>query len=199
MTRSFFNLTICFFLVVLSFSACRKDHPAPKPRGYYRIAFPQKTYQQLEKDLPYSFRIPAYAVVTPDLLNPEQKNWITVEIPGNHAQIHLSYKKIDHNLSQLIEESRSLVYKHDKKASSIEEQIFIHPAHRMFGTVYTLKGNTASPMQFYLTDSVSNFLRGALYITEVPNYDSLRPVIRFLSEDVIKMIETTEWKSSHGR
>jgi hypothetical protein len=51
-------------------------------------------------------------------------------------------------------------------------------------------------MQFYLTDSVKNFLRGALYIKEIPNYDSLRPVISFLSEDVIKMIETAEWRNN---
>ena len=68
----------------------------------------------------------------------------------------------------------------------------------MYGTVYTLKGNAASPMQFYLTDSVKNFIRGALYIKEIPNYDSLRPVIGFLSADVIKMIETTEWTAYHG-
>jgi gliding motility-associated lipoprotein GldD len=186
-------------LVMAGLSSCRKEQTTPKPRGYYRISFPQKAYLRLDKSLPYSFMIPAYSIVTPDLLNPDQKEWITLEIPGNHAQIHISYKKIDHNLSQLIEESRSLAYKHSQKASSIEEQVFIHPAKRTFGTVYTLKGNAASPMQFYLTDSVSNFIRGALYIKEVPNYDSLRPVIRFLSEDVVKMIESTQWEPSNGR
>lgn len=54
-------------------------------------------------------------------------------------------------------------------------------------------------MQFYLTDSVSHFLRGALYISEVPNYDSLRPVIKYLSEDVLKMIGSTEWKEYNAR
>lgn len=190
---------IIWLLIALfiGLTACSKD-PAPKPRGYYRITFPEKSYRSLNGPLPYNFNIPIYATVTPDLLNPEQKDWITVEIPGNHAQIHISYKKINHNLSQLIEESRSLVYKHDKKASAIDEQLFVHPANRTYGTVYTLKGNAASPMQFYLTDSTRNFIRGALYIKEVPNYDSLRPVISFLSEDVIKMIATTEWTDYHG-
>ena len=199
MTGSRYNIMICLILVMVSFSACRKEPTTPKPRGYYRISFPQKEYRPLDKDLPYNFRIPVYSMVTPYLLNPDQKEWITVEIPGNHAQIHISYKKIDHNLSQLIEESRSLVYKHSQKASSIEEQIFGHPAKNTFGTLYTLKGNAASPMQFYLTDSTTHFLRGALYIKEIPNYDSLRPVINFLSEDVIQLIETTEWKTSNGR
>jgi gliding motility-associated lipoprotein GldD len=199
MTRPHCTFSFCLLLVMISFSACRKEQTTPKPRGYYRITFPQKAYRPLNNELPYNFSIPVYSFVTPDLLNPDQKDWITVEIPGNHAQIHISYKKIDHNLSRLIEESRSLVFKHDKKASSINEQIFVHPAQRIYGTLYILKGNVASPMQFYLTDSVKHFIRGALYIREIPNYDSLRPVISFLSQDVIHMIETTEWKASNGR
>ncbi|HWS00461.1 MAG TPA: hypothetical protein VN249_07580 [Prolixibacteraceae bacterium] len=185
-------------LFLTGFSSCRHDQ-TPKPRGYYRIDFPEKSYRQLNLPLPYDFRIPAYAAVTPDLMNPGQKEWITVEIPANHAQIHISYKKIDRNLSRLIEESRSLVYKHAKKASSIEEQVFVYPAKKTYGMIYTIRGNAASPMQFYLTDSATNFLRGALYIKEVPNYDSLRPVIKFLSEDVMQMISSTEWKNYDGR
>jgi gliding motility-associated lipoprotein GldD len=177
--------------------SCRHEQ-TPKPRGYYRITFPGKSYRPLYEILPYNFLIPVYATVTPDLLNPSQKEWITVEIPGNHAQIHISYKKIDRNLARLIEDSRTLVYNHAQKASSIDEQVFVHPAKKMYGMLYTIKGNAASPMQFYLTDSVSHFLRGALYIKEIPNYDSLRPVINFLSEDVLKMIETTEWRETNG-
>ncbi|HKI89469.1 MAG TPA: hypothetical protein VKA38_10600, partial [Draconibacterium sp.] len=59
--------------------------------------------------------------------------------------------------------------------------------------VYKIEGNAASPMQFYLTDSTRNFLRGAFYIREVPNIDSLRPVINFLEPDIIHIIETTTW------
>jgi gliding motility-associated lipoprotein GldD len=198
MPARYYFYSLAFVLVACVFSSCKKDQ-TPKPRGYYRIEFPAKAYKHLTERLPYDFSIPVYAIAMPDQLNPAQTDWITIEIPGNHAQIHISYKKIDHNLSRLIEESRSLVLKHIQKASSIDEQVFVNPAKKIFGTVYTLKGNSASPMQFYLTDSVRNFLRGALYIKEIPNYDSLRPVINFLSQDVIKMIETTEWKTINGR
>ena len=179
-------------------SSCREDQ-APKPRGYYRIAFPVKAYKPLDKPLPYSFLIPEYSVVTPDLLNLAEKEWITLEIPANHAQVHISYIKINHNLAKLIEESRTLVYNHSGKASSIDEKLFLNPKDKTYGTLYTLKGNAASPMQFYLTDSVSHFLRGALYIKEIPNYDSLKPVIQFLSDDVIKMIESTKWEPANAR
>lgn len=179
-------------LLFLSYS-CREQN-TPKPRGFYRIAFPEKSYHQLDKPLPYNFLIPDYSYSERDSLNLDQTNWITIEIPNNHAQIHISYKEVENNLSKYIEDSRTLVYNHSKKANSIVEQVFMNPGQRVYGMVYTLKGNAASPMQFYLTDSTQHFLRGALYIKEVPNYDSLRPVIEFLSKDVLQLIETTSWK-----
>jgi len=48
-------------------------------------------------------------------------------------------------------------------------------------------------MQFFLTDSTNHFLRGAFYIREVPNIDSIKPVIDFLVPDIIRLIETTTW------
>lgn len=145
--------------------------------------------------VPYTFNIPDYSYSEADSFNLDQPNWLTIQIPSNHAQIHISYIRLSKNLGTHIENSRTLAYKHSEKASSIDEQIFVNPVKKVYGTLYTIKGNAASPMQFYLTDSTTNFLRGALYIKEVPNADSLRPVIKFLSEDVLQLVESTEWKS----
>lgn len=192
MVRLFIFLTLG---LLLSFNACKKEY-TPKPRGYFRISFPKKSYKPLGMPVPYNFQIPVYSNAGSDSLNLSQTDWVTIEVPANHAQIHLSYKKIDKNLGTCIEESRSLAYKHSEKASSIEEELFLNPAKKVYGTIYHIKGNAASPMQFYLTDSVKNFLRGALYIKEIPNIDSLQPVISFLDRDVIRLIQTTEWKKS---
>lgn len=179
----------------LFLGSCKKDY-TPKPRGYFRIAFPEKSYQPLDMPLPYSFLIPVYSVPGNDPLSPDQHDWITIDVPANNAQIHLSYRKINNNLEKYIEESHTLAYKHSQKASAIDEQLFINPSKKVYGTIYNIKGNAASPMQFYLTDSVSNFLRGSLYIREIPNSDSLQPVIRFLTQDVLQLIKTTEWRAS---
>jgi len=177
------------------FGSCNRGY-TPRPRGYFRISFPEKRYKPLEIPVPYSFQVPVYSISGHDPLSPGQHDWITVEVPANHAQIHLSYKIIKNNLDTYIEESRSLAYKHSQKASAIEEQLFINPSKKVYGTIYNIKGNAASPIQFYLTDSVRNFLRGSLYIKEVPNIDSLQPVIGFLTQDVLELIKTTEWKEN---
>jgi gliding motility-associated lipoprotein GldD len=92
-----------------------------------------------------------------------------------------------------MEDTRALAYKHSQKADAIKEKVFMNPTNNVYGLIYKIEGNAASPMQFFLTDSTSHFLRGALYIREVPNIDSLKPVIDFLEADVVRLIETTTW------
>lgn len=186
---------LLLFGICTLFTSCRHEY-TPRPRGYFRITFPAKSYKPLGMPVPYNFEIPVYSQPGRDSLNLNQPDWVTVEVPANHAQIHLSYKQINKNLGTFIEESRSLAYKHSQKASSIDEQLFMNQSKRVFGTIYNIKGNAASPIQFYLTDSTKNFLRGSLYIKEIPNIDSLQPVISFLNQDVIRLIETTEWKEN---
>ena len=64
----------------------------------------------------------------------------------------------------------------------------------MHGILYDLKGNTASNVQFVLTDSTKHFFRGALYFNNVPNKDSIAPMSDYIREDIIHIMESFEWK-----
>jgi gliding motility-associated lipoprotein GldD len=67
---------------------------------------------------------------------------------------------------------------------------------RIYGVLYEIKGaEAASTLQFYVTDSLSHFLRGALYFNVSPNNDSLAPVIDFIEEDIRHMIGTLNWEN----
>jgi gliding motility-associated lipoprotein GldD len=171
------------------------EKPIPKPSGYYRISFLSKSYQPVNAGYPYTFDIPAYAGVEKDPSAHADPTWINIVVPQHKAEIHLSYKHINGNLHIFTEESRELAYEHTLKASSIEEKIWLHPAEKVSGTIYYIRGNAASPLQFYMTDSVRHFLRGALYIRATPNIDSLKPVIEYLEKDVIRLIETLRWNN----
>ena len=118
---------------------------------------------------------------------------MNIYFPSYKATLHISYKEVKNNLFILTEESNKLAYDHSIKASSIEEKIFLKPAKSVYGTIYFIGGNAASPLQFFLTDSTHNFLRGSIYINATPNIDSLKPVIEFITRDVIHLIETFEW------
>lgn len=186
-------LFILFSLFLLLTISCKKEY-VPKPRGYFRISFPEKAYIKIDSAaLPYQFEIPVYSKLVADHERLAEPYWMNLKIPRNKAELHLSYKTVNNNLMKLTEDSRTLAYKHSIKADAINERIFVNPEKKVYGTIYLIEGNTASPLQFYLTDSTKHFLRGALYIREVPNIDSIRPVIEFLTPDIIHLIETTEW------
>lgn len=187
-------LYVLLSLLLASQFACKKDY-TPKPRAFFRIDFQEKTYHKIDSAaLPYRFDIPDYSKIVPDRDRIVEPFWVNLTIPKHKAELHISYKKVTGNLRQLTEDSRTLAYKHSIKADAINERIFGNTEKKVFGTIYLIDGNAASPIQFYLTDSTSHFLRGALYIREVPNIDSIRPVIEFLTPDIIHLIETTEWK-----
>jgi gliding motility-associated lipoprotein GldD len=80
------------------------------------------------------------------------------------------------------------------KAEAINEQIINNNQDRIHGILYDLKGNTATAVQFYVTDSVRHYLRGSLYFESEPNADSLSPLIDFFREDIIHLIGTLKWK-----
>lgn len=183
-------------LLILS---CNSDYPY-KPRGYYKIDFPKKQYQKFEKEgFPYTFEYPAYAQIIQDTLffeqQPENPYWINIDFPQFSGRIHLSYKQIGQNrFDSLVNDAFTLSYKqHTYKASAIDPVPFTTP-NNVDGVYFTLKGNTATANQFFVTDSVRHFLRGALYFAATPNEDSLRPVNAFLKQDMEHLINTLQWK-----
>ena len=187
---------IMFFLLssLLFLTGCENDY-IPKPRGYFRIQLPEKSYSHFRSpDCPFEFDLPIYASVTPDTNAMAEACWKNVEFPAFKGTVYLSYKEIKNNLPKLIDDSRSLSMKHIAKASGMNELTFSDKENKIYGSYFNIKGNSASSVQFYLTDSASHFIRGALYFYALPNADSLNPVAEFVEQDVKHLVETFRWK-----
>jgi gliding motility-associated lipoprotein GldD len=180
-------------------SACNSDF-VQKERGYYKIDFPQKKYQFFDRpEFPYSFEYPVYGTIVQDSLFFEEKAenpyWINIDFPQLNGRLHLSYKEIGkHKFDSLVNDAFTLSYKqHTTRASAIQSRPFTTP-YGVSGVYFTLKGNAATANQFFASDSVKHFLRGALYFNVTPNEDSLRPINNFLREDMEHLINTLRWK-----
>ncbi len=180
-----------FFLGTIG---CKKKY-TPKPLGYHRIEFPEKTYTQYANDCPFVFEYPEYSKIVKDTTQTKYPCWFNIIFPEFDGTIHLSYRQINNNLDKYIEDSRTFAYKHTVKAESISEQFYRKPQHNVYGLMYTINGNVASNVQFFLTDSNEHFIRGALYLMTEPNKDSLKPVIDFLKKDIVHFIETFKWEN----
>lgn len=169
-------------------SSCEESY-IPKPRAYYRIALPKKEYK-IAETTQYSFDI----LKSSDFkIKPTDSSWATVEYLPIKASLYLSYFH-DTNIEKLSEDARKSAYKHTIRADDIITMPFAIPQKNLFGVIYSIEGNAASPVIFQFTDSISQFIHGALYFNCAPNADSLKPVIEFVRQDIEHIIETFEWK-----
>lgn len=197
MKYTFLRLSIVFVMfLLLSLSlSCDNKQYQPKPRAYFRIDFPEKYYVRLDSMSHYTFEYPVYSKINNDRMSPHEKDWINIEFPAYKGTIHLSYKQVDDNLSEYIEDSYYMVTKHISRAMGLRDSLVVDRERDVYGLVYFLEGEgVASSLQFYLTDSVNHFMRGSLYFNVKTNNDSLAPVIDFITDDVRHLIETLEWK-----
>jgi gliding motility-associated lipoprotein GldD len=188
------NKGILLIMFILFITVACNETYYPKPYGYIRIDYPEKKYRLFDSAYPYNFEIPAYSRIVPDSSKGAEKFWSDWNFPEFNATVYLSYKDIRNNLNQYEEDTRELAYKHTIKADDIEPIIWENKEERVYGILYDIKGDVASQMQFYLTDSTQHFLRGAFYFNCVPNKDSLAPSLKFLRKDIDRMIETFKWK-----
>lgn len=190
--KLFANLLLV--LLLLSQLSCKEEVVTPKPRGFYRIELPERKYSLFEPaDCPYKFEIADYIFPVPDTNRLSEPCWWYLVMPKINGQIYLTYKPLRGDINKFLEDTHTLVYKHTSRASSIDEQVIsFRPG--VSGVLYTLGGQAASATQFYVTDSVHHFLRGAVYFNAAPNADSLAPVQRYVREDILHLLKTLEWK-----
>ncbi len=179
---------LILFLFAFLLLSCNEDY-TPKPRGYFKLSFPEKEFQQYDKECPFTFQFPTFAKI--QVL--KNNYFFNLFYPEYKATLHISYFPIIGNLYQHTEESRELAYKHSVKANAISEQPYIDRKNKVYGLVYDYKGNTATALQFYLTDSANHFFRGALYFNSEVN-DSIAPISNFLQEDIKHLIESFRWE-----
>jgi gliding motility-associated lipoprotein GldD len=185
---------LCGVLVSGTLMSCGNP-PLPKPEGYLRLDFPEKAYRAFDSlPYPYRFEYPVYAGLAPDKdSRSDEPYWLNIKLPLN-ATLHISYKQVKNNLSDLIDDTYKFAYRHVIKADAIAETTIRDDERHIQAVLYEIEGDAASSVQFYATDSVRHFIRGALYFMETPNYAYLLPAITYYTADITHLIETLQWK-----
>ena len=193
-------LPVLALLISLAFVSCHShDDYSPKPQAYLRIDVPAHAYTLYDTSvLPFTFEHSTFSAVDwktrPDRAS---DRWFTIVYPQFKGYVFLSYKHL-HNRQELkaqVDTSYRFVEDNFHYSSGVDENMFTDAPHHLYGTTYHLKGQSvASTYQFWITDSTSHFLRGALYIDCTPNNDSLAPVLDYIQADMNHLIESIRWR-----
>lgn len=182
-------------LFVLFICSCEGSY-VPKPKGYNRIDLPQHSYMATPDTLPYRFEYSEAATLERHKSPMATKNWIDLKYYDLGGEIQLTYLPIrngEKDLISMVNDAFRLASKHQVKASGIE-RAEIKVDSITSATIFKLQGEVPSQFQFFATDSSNHFLRGALYFRTSTKNDSLEPVIDFIGEDMLHMINTLSWK-----
>ncbi len=190
----------CFLITMglcVSFSACKpKPLPEPKPMGYFRIDLPSHQYRTIDTALPFRYEQSVFANTT---IERQKDNtlWMTVSYPDLKASLRFTcfdVKNADSLRNLMISEDKMVKF-HYQKADDVQYSVIQDPESNLWGQTYEILGKeVATPFQFWLTDSTHRFVRANLYFDCAPNNDSLQPIIQFLKEDALHLINTFEWK-----
>jgi len=180
-------LLLCTLLI-----ACADD-PVPKPHGYFRIDLPEKEYVPWEDEVSFAAEIPVYSRMAKRKAE-EGIRWYDLRFRDQRGTIHLTWTPIQGPVMDLIEDAHTFKSTHEAKAVKISSARILRDSSRVFGNIFHVEGDVASPVVFYLTDSTDNFLYGSLYFDVRPNGDSLAPVTERIRDDVQHFARTLEWE-----
>lgn len=184
------NKFFYILLTVLFLTSCKED-VIPKPKAYLSLNYPVKKYQKINIKKPYSFDVEVDTKIV-DLPN----GWLKIEYPKLKASVDITYRALNDNLKEVLTDAEKLVFEHTVKADQITSNNFNNKEQRVYGSMFDITGNSASQIQFHITDSIKHFLKGSLFFRTKPNYDSILPAVDYIKQDMIHIIETMEWKSS---
>ena len=174
-------------LLACTLMSCGEAEYVPKPKGFNRIDLPVPAYQSLAEKHPFSFEHSKYSHIRPDSASIAEPHWLYVIYPKFKANVQLTYKSLKKEpkyFSSFIDDSHKLTSKHYIKATSAEKSMLKTPSGKNVA-VFELEGDVPSQFQFYVTDSTTHFLRGALYFRTATKNDSLAPVIEYIKSDIV--------------
>lgn len=184
-----------FSLFGLSFCHCSQDRiSVPKPHSFPRIEFPEHMYRTFSEEYcPMVFDASFHSVINKKKhffnSNPEHECWFNILYAAFNATIYFTTHTIDQEniLEELIDDAYLMASKHNDRATSRKE-FLIENQNGLSGVLFEIGGPVASPIQFYVTDTKNNFVRGSLYYNNESVNDSISIVTDYIMKDIDKII-----------
>ncbi len=180
-------------ILLLLFTSCEEDTPIPKPPSYLRTELPDHTYKTYRDSCNYQFDLAELYSVEKAPGDTNSQCHRRIQLGPMNGTVYFRYWDMNESLSYYINNANDEVDLHKTKATNIIDKTIIREDDRVFGTLFRLEGDVATPFQFYLTDSTEHFVYAEVLFNFAPNYDSLRPTLDYLQQDLEKLMETFQW------
>ena len=179
-------MRILFILSFLIFASC-DNSSLPKQKGFFS---PEFSYPKYENQALCNFKFNRN--LSSNIIKTNECNY-EIYYKDLDAKIYLNKIKLTNNLNELSLKFDEKVFNNSEYADQILTSEYSDPSKKVYSRIYFFVGDTPSNIQFYLTDSVSNYISSSTYFNSKPNYDSLLPYIHYIRSDIRKFIESFDW------
>jgi len=186
---------IISLLVVFSILLCScSDSNLPKQTAFLRIEFQEPKYFAF-KDINHPIKFYYNASATE--IKTENPNQLSLIYPKINCSVDLFIQKLNNSkdFDDNFSDFSLLLDTHSKKSNGVFMREYEDLNNRIFSKIYEISGGVASPIQFYITDSTSNFIKGSLNLKFKSNYDSIFPSIQYVKNDIFVLVESLNWRS----
>ena len=186
------KILFLFGLLLFHFS-CDETSYLPREKAFLRLEFEKPMYDTFSSEFSKLNFIFNNAYASFEIVS-DKKTVL------RYKDIKIDIVLIDMQLENTssIEESLQNFYMflepHRKKSNQISVKEFVSADNKRFAKVFEMRGPVASPLQFYVTDSINNFLFGSMNLTEKSDYDSIYPSIMYVKNDIFSIIESVNWE-----
>ena len=181
-----------FFFTFMIFS-CNETN-LPKQNGFLRIEFKEPYYSIYEEtDTLFNFYYNSGSTDLDQIGNSQ----FLFDYNDLNLSLNLSFYNIEgsQDLEKKSRDFSLILDTHTKKSNGVILREYDNNNRRIFGKLYEIKGDVASPIQFYLTDSISNFISGSVNLKFKSNYDSIYPSIQYVKNDILVLFESINWNT----
>jgi|AntRauTorckE5430_2_1112549.scaffolds.fasta_scaffold00760_2 gliding motility-associated lipoprotein GldD len=192
---------VIFIVIVLIITACGEADYVPKPRIYPKVELPVRAYKN------FDVAFCNFTFLQSEAAEVQQKQeffgqptanacWFNLYYPALNGSIHFTYYPItkEKPLYEFVKDIYKMEEQHLQKATYMDHAAIVKREDNVFGELTDIGGDVGMPFQFFLTDSTTHFVRAGLTFNTVSNSDSLAPVIEYVKEDMIKLIDSFKWK-----
>lgn len=150
------------------------------------------------RDCPVEFSYPEYTVIDNKQPIDTLKGahcWFNIYYPQYNATLHCSYNSVNgqEKLETMISDAFEIADQVNKRSNFTNEKVVRLPQGST-ALIFEFEGPAASPIQFFVTDSIKHFFKGALYYQTAHDQDSLGVITTYIREDIDRLLATFSWK-----
>jgi len=186
------NKFFLLFIIAYSIFFSCENSLLPKQSGFLKMDFKDPKYKIFEDensliDFYYNSSFVDIEIKNPQIISLQYPEFnLSMDLFSDNMR---ERKDLDNNLTDF-----SLILDtHSIRSNGIIMREYENIDKKVYGKLFEITGDVASPIKFYLTDSVSNFISGSINLKFKSKYDSIYPLIQYVKNDILVLFQSINW------